>query len=264
MPRGARHRMGDQVAAKKRSTSRQGNGRGWRRREPRRGSSLLRWVRRIIVVLILIALVPAALALVYRIHAIHPVSTLMLRDIVLLRPMQREWVDLEKVSPALVRSVVMSEDGQFCSHDGVDWGALNSVIDDALDGERVRGASTITMQSVKNLFLWNSRSFIRKALEIPYALWTDAVLPKRRIMEIYLNIAEWDDDIYGIGAASKHYFGKPASDLTRREAALLAVTLPNPSDRNPGKPGSGLRKLANVIEKRASNAGSHVDCLLPE
>jgi membrane peptidoglycan carboxypeptidase len=106
-----------------------------------------------------------------------------------------------------VNSIIMSEDGQFCSHWGVDWGALNAVLD--REGGPSRGASTIAMQTVKNLFLWSSRSYIRKGLEIPLAYYADFILSKRRIMEIYLNIAEWGPGIFGAEAAAQHYFNKP-------------------------------------------------------
>ena len=104
--------------------------------------------------------------------------------------MSRQWIDFNAISPSLPRSVVGSEDAKFCSHHGIDWGALQDVIDDAEDGEVARGGSTITQQVAKNLFLWPGRSVVRKALELPLALWIDLVLPKQRILEIYLNIAE--------------------------------------------------------------------------
>src|SRR5258708_38448861 len=141
-------------------------------------------------------------------------------------PVARQWVDLNAMSPALPRSVVASEDAKFCSHHGVDWDALRDVIDDAEDGEVARGGSTITQQVAKNLFLWQGRSFVRKALEFPLALWIDLVLPKRRIMEIYLNIAEWGPNgEFGAEAAPRRAFGKSARNLSPREAALLAAAL---------------------------------------
>lgn len=221
-----------------------------------------RWLRRVVVVLVILIALPPLLTLLYRVEFIHPVSTLMLRDLATLKGYERDWIALDAVAPDLIKSVVMSEDGQFCSHNGVDWGALNEVIGDALDGEQTRGASTITMQTAKNLFLWPSRSFIRKGLEIPLAIWIDLVLPKHRIMEIYLNIAEWGDGIYGIEAASWIRFGRPASELTARQAALLTVTLPNPYRRDPTNPGEGMQRLAGIIEARAAKYGGHADCLL--
>lgn len=227
----------------------------------RPAGQLSRWAGRLLLLLVALAAIPAGLTFVYAVPAVHPLSTLMLKDLVTLTPYDRRWVPLEAVSPSLVNAVLMSEDGQFCNHRGIDWGEMKGVLDEALSGEPTRGASTITMQSVKNLFLWQGRSVVRKALEAPLALYYDAVLSKRRIMEIYLNIVEWGPGIYGIEAAARHHFRRAASDLTPRQAALLAVALPNPIMRNPAAPGPGLRALASVIGRRASHAGGYNACL---
>lgn len=209
--------------------------------------------------LILLIAAPIALLLLYKIPFVHPVSTLMVKDLVLLKGYERQWVPLEDMAPVLVQSVMMSEDGQFCSHYGVDWKQLKLVL--GADGEPSRGASTIPMQTVKNLFLWNGRSYLRKALELPLAQAASLILSKRRLMEIYLNIAEWGDGIYGIEAASQHYFKRPASKLTARQASYLAVTLPNPILRNASKPTRGMVRIARIIEKRAKNSGAYVICV---
>ncbi|MBZ9670016.1 biosynthetic peptidoglycan transglycosylase [Mesorhizobium sp. ES1-3] len=224
--------------------------------------SLRRWVRRGIVVAAVLALIPVALTFLYLPSFVHPVSTLMLKDLATFSGYDRRWVSIDDVAPVLAHSVIMSEDGQFCFHRGVDLGELRSVVDDALAGEATRGASTITMQTVKNLFLWSRPlGSVRKIVELPLAVYFDAVMSKRRIMEIYLNIAEWGPGIYGIEAAAQHHFGISAKQLSRRQAALLAVTLPNPIARNPAKPGPGLRRLANLIERRAGRSGAYVGCL---
>lgn len=233
-------------------------GKGGRKR-PR--GTLRRWLRRILLVLVAVAAVPLLLTLAYRSPVLHPVSTLMLADLIMLKGYDRRWVPLDQISPAVIHSVAMSEDGQFCSHAGVDWGALNTVISDALSGEKPRGASTIPMQTVKNLFLWPGRSFVRKALEVPLAVYFDWAVPKARIMEIYLNIAEWGPGIYGVEAAAQYHFGRSAKDLSARQAALLAVTLPNPLGRQPARPSAGLSRLASIIEARARKAGGYVNCL---
>jgi monofunctional glycosyltransferase len=220
-----------------------------------------RWLRRLAIVLAVIVLLPFALTLLYAVPGVRPVSLLMAGDVVTLRGYDRQWMPLEDMGKALPHSVMMSEDGQFCFHRGVDWGELNAVINDALAGEPARGASTIPMQTVKNLFLWHGRSYIRKALEVPLAIYFDLVLPKRRIMEIYLNIAEWGPNIYGAEAAAQHYFGRPAKDLSARQAALLAATLPSPATRNPARPGPGMERIASVVQRRASRAGGYVGCL---
>ncbi|WP_425336147.1 monofunctional biosynthetic peptidoglycan transglycosylase [Sinorhizobium numidicum] len=217
--------------------------------------------RRFLLVALSIFLLPYLLIFLYLLDFIHPVSTLMLRDLALLRGYERQWVEFEDIAPVLVQSVMMSEDGQFCVHGGVDWGQMRGVVEDALEGEQTRGASTIPMQTVKNLFLWNGRSFVRKALELPLAIVADSVWSKRRMMELYLNVAEWGDGIYGVETAARHHFGVSAAKLSRRQAALLAVSLPNPIDRNAGKPGRGLRRLASVIERRASRSGGYITCL---
>ncbi|WP_244437402.1 monofunctional biosynthetic peptidoglycan transglycosylase [Aliihoeflea sp. 2WW] len=207
------------------------------------------------------AVLPLVLTLLYRLPAVPAPSTLMIRDAVTLQGYDRRWVPIDQMGTAIVHSVMMSEDGQFCAHRGVDWPALNAVIEDAMSGERTRGASTITMQTAKNLYLWHGRSMIRKGIEVPLSLYLDAVLPKRRIMEIYLNIAEWGPNIYGVEAAAQHHFGRSARELSSRQAALLAVALPNPLNRDPANPGQGLSRLAGTIEARANQAGAYVGCL---
>ena len=218
-------------------------------------------LRRLALVLIALLALPVALTIVYLPPQVHPISTLMLKDLVLLRGFTREWTPLERIGPRVVNSVLMSEDGQFCSHHGVDLGEFRAVFEDFLAGEATRGGSTITMQTVKNLYLWHGRSYIRKALELPYAIYLDFVMPKRRIMEIYLNIAEWAPGVYGAEAAARHHFGKSTRELSARQAALLAVTLPNPHVRRPGKPSNALNRLAATIERRANHAGGYNACV---
>ena len=190
-----------------------------------------------------------------------PVSTLMFARYVTGRPVEREWVPLSRISPALKAGVVMSEDGQFCRHHGVDWKSLGEVLDDADEDGPSRGASTITMQLVKNLFLWPGRSAIRKGLEIPMALGLDALWPKSRILEVYLNIAEWGDGVFGAQAAAKRDFGKTAADLSLREASLLAVTLPNPYRRDPRRPSRALARLAGSVSERVRQSEPWLDCI---
>jgi len=212
-------------------------------------------------ILIGIAVLPLFLILLYSVPFVRPVSTLMVKDYVLFQDVDRQWVSIEDVAPVLVNSVMMAEDGQFCSHGGVDWHQLSLVLDNSGEGGPSRGASTITMQTVKNLFLWQGRSYIRKGLEFPLALVADGVLSKQRIMEIYLNIAEWGPGIYGIEAAAQHYFKRPASRLNAQQAALLAVTLPNPALRNPAKPTRNMQRISRIVAGRAARAGPYVTCV---
>jgi monofunctional biosynthetic peptidoglycan transglycosylase len=210
----------------------------------------LRIARNLLLILLAVLLLPYLLAPLYR--AGHPVSTLMAWRWLTGAPVSRQWIDLGAISPSLPRSVVASEDAKFCSHHGIDWDALRDVIDDAEDGEATRGGSTITQQVAKNLFLWPGRSMVRKALELPLALWIDRVLPKQRILEIYLNIAELGPSgQFGAEAGAIYAFGRPASGLSPREAALLAAILPNPVKRSARNPGPGVRRLAGTYMVRA-------------
>lgn len=211
--------------------------------------------------LIAVILVPFPLVLVPLYTVVPPVSTLMIKDLVTLKGYKRDWVPLEDISTVAVHSIMVSEDARHCVHGGVDWVEMRKAWSSIQKGGRGRGASTMTMQVAKNLFLWNSRSYVRKALELPLALYIDLIWSKRRTMEVYLNIAEWGDSIYGIEAASQHHFNKPAKKLNRTQSALLAVSLPNPIKRSAGMPSRGLRRLANKIISRARAAGPYVGCL---
>jgi monofunctional biosynthetic peptidoglycan transglycosylase len=212
----------------------------------------LRIARNLLLAVLALLLLPYLLAPFYR--AGHPVSALMAWRWATGAPVSRQWIDFDAMSPSLPRSVVASEDAKFCIHHGVDWNALREVIDDAEDGEAARGGSSITQQVVKNLFLWPGRSVVRKALELPLALWTDWVLPKQRILEIYLNVAELGPSgQFGAQAGALYAFGHPASSLSPREAALLAAILPNPVKRSARNPGPGVRRLAGTYMARAQS-----------
>lgn len=231
------------------------------RGKPAAGWKLGRTFRAVLIALVVLAMLPVALCVIYWPPFVHPVSTLMLRDAVRVQGYDRRWVPLEEIAPVLVNSVIMSEDGQFCFHHGIDLREMRGVVKDALAGESTRGASTIPMQTVKNLFLWQGRSFLRKVLEAPYAVYADLILPKRRIMEIYLNIVEWAPNVYGVDAAARFHFGRPARNLSARQAALLAVTLPNPRERDPAKPTRDMRALADRVQRLAARSGAYVGCV---
>lgn len=235
----------------------------FRRRRRRRRDPFFRlagWLFvRLAIVLFLLALAPFLLILVYS-QINPPVTMVMLAERFSGTPVTSEWRDLPDISERLRLSVISSEDARFCDHDGVEWDTLNEMVDGYLEGERVRGASTIPMQTVKNLFLWNERSTIRKAAEIPLALFANMVWSKERMLEIYLNIAEWDTGIFGAPGAAQHYFGKDIRALQWREASLLAVTLPDPKARNPARPSAGLSRLASRLERRTRNSGDWLDC----
>jgi monofunctional biosynthetic peptidoglycan transglycosylase len=175
-------------------------------------------------------------------------------------PVTAHWKPLDQIAPQLARAVIVSEDWRFCQHNGIDVREIEAAIERARDGVP-RGASTISMQVAKNLFLWPAKSYLRKALELPITLMLELTWTKRRILEVYLNIAEWGPGIFGAEAAARHHFRKPAARLVEREAALLAVSLPNPLERNAGRPGPGTSRLASIVQGRMRNAGDAVACL---
>jgi monofunctional biosynthetic peptidoglycan transglycosylase len=218
----------------------------------------LRLIRILLLVVLVALLVPYVVTPFYRTG--HPVSTLMAWRSVTGAPMSRQWIDLAAISPYLPRSVVASEDAHFCKHHGIDLGALREAMRNAEEGDALRGASTITQQLAKNLFLWQAPGRlrvvldpIRKLFEFPLAIWIDLVLPKQRILEIYLNIAEMGPSgQFGAEAGSAYAFGHSAATLSPREAATLASVLPNPVKRSARNPGPGVRRLAGVYTARAN------------
>src|SRR3954469_25534277 len=222
-------------------------------------STGVRVFRVILGAMLIVLLLPYLIAPFYRV--IDPVSTLMLWRRITGARVERVWMPLGAIAPTLPRTVMASEDARFCMHHGVDLGELRAAIEDADDLSDMRGGSTIAQQTAKNLFLWQGRSYVRKALEFPLALWLDVLLGKRRLMEIYLNVAEWGPNgEFGAEAAARHAFGKPARDLSSREAALLAAILPNPRSRSAARPGPGVRRLAGIYEARAARSAA-AECL---
>jgi len=220
--------------------------------------NLWRVARMLAIALAVVLLLPYLIVPFYRV--VDPVSTLMLWRRATGAPVVRTVVPLEQIAPVLPAAVIASEDGRFCTHRGVDLREILDAIEDAEDLSEARGGSTITQQTAKNLFLWNGRSFVRKALELPLALWINLVLPKQRVLEIYLNVVEWGPNgQFGAEAAARFAFGKPARDLTAREAAILAAILPNPHRRSARVPGPGVRRLADLYEARGQ--GADVSCL---
>ena len=219
---------------------------------------LWRLVRLVAMGLALVMLLPYLLVPLYRV--VDPISTLMLWRWATGARVARAAVTLDRIAPVLPATVIASEDAHFCTHHGVDWGVIREAIEEADDISDARGGSTITQQLAKNLFLWGGRSYLRKVLELPLALWIDLVLPKRRILEIYLNVAEWGPSgQFGVEAGSRYAFGRLARDASAREAALLAAVLPNPHRRSARLPGPAVRRLAAVLEGRARSAD--VSCL---
>ena len=209
-----------------------------------------RLVRNLIILALAVLLIPYAIAPLYRF--VDPVSTPMLWRWATGKRVVRIVVPLNRVAPALRLAVIVAEDGSFCRNRGIDLGAIREAMQQSDELGEARGASTITQQTAKNLFLWEGRSFIRKALEFPLALWLNLVLPKRRVLEIYLNIAEWGPNgEFGAEAGARWAFGKSARDLTPPEAAELAAILPNPVRRSARIPSVLVRRLAALYEQRS-------------
>lgn len=155
----------------------------------------------------------------------------------------RDWVDADNIAPVMMRAAVAAEDANFCQHWGFDMAAIRSALQDG--GQR--GASTISQQVVKNAYLWQGRTWSRKALEALTTPIVELIWSKRRILEVYLNIAEFDTGVFGVEAAAKRYFGVSAKDLTPTQAARLAAVLPNPKHRNAARPGNYLKRRALSI-----------------
>lgn len=223
------------------------------RRPARRGWRLLG------VPTLAVLLAPFLLSVIYTV--VPPLSMPMLGRALTLKGYERRWTPLDRIAPSLPIAVLSSEDARFCLHWGVDFDALALVLRQGGDNGPSRGASTIPMQVVKNLYLWYLPTMLRKPLEIPLALWTDLVWSKRRMIEVYLNIAEWGEGIYGVEAAARADFRRSAAELSPRQAALLAVALPNPILRDPTDPTRRLRSLAGLIAGRARQAGDTLACI---
>lgn len=213
------------------------------------------WLRRISIGILALWL---GLILVYRLIN-PPFSTLMLGEALLGQEINQSWVPLDKISPNLITAVVLSEDDQFCEHWGVDWAAMKDAI-----RHGGRGASTISMQTVKNVLLWPGRSYVRKLIELPLSYVADLVWGKQRMLEIYLNVAEWGPGIFGAEAAAQHHFKQSASALSRSQASLLAASLPNPFKRVAGNPGPKVRAHAAKLQRLAVGAEDYVFCVLPD
>ena len=168
---------------------------------------------------------------------------------------KNQWVEIEKISPNMVQAVIAAEDNLFLSHWGFDFKSINEARSHNRAGKNVRGASTITMQVAKNVFLWHGRTITRKLFEAGFTILIETFWSKQRIIEVYLNIIELGPAIYGVESASKQFFKKPVSELTRNESALLATVLPNPLYRNPAKPSSYMLQYQQTILNKIKSIG---------
>ena len=201
---------------------------------------------------LLVVLLPVALLLLFRF--VPPPSTpLMIGTLISEGPIDQRWVPLEAISPNLVRAVLASEDGKFCSHYGFDFEAIDKAIERNATSNRLRGASTISQQTAKNLFLGPDRTWLRKGVEAYFTVLLEALWPKRRIMETYLNIAEWGPRRFGAEAAARADFHKSAAQLSPLEAARLATILPSPLNYSADDPGPFVTRQSQIIEARMSD-----------
>ncbi|MBR0668538.1 monofunctional biosynthetic peptidoglycan transglycosylase [Roseomonas hellenica] len=210
--------------------------------------------------LALLLLLPLVAILVFRFLP-PPMTPLMLIRVIEGHGWQRDWVPHQAIAPALAAAVVASEDNLFCEQVlGFDFDALSDQVDAWSDGGRPRGASTITMQTAKNLFLWPGRDPVRKVLEAWLTPQIALLWPRRRVLETYLNIVEFGPGIYGAEAAARHFFRKPAAALSSREAALLAAVLPNPLAWSAAEPSAYIRRRAATIERRMAQIRPLLAC----
>ena len=216
-------------------------------------------LRKLAVAAAVLMLAPIALIALYR-FVPPPGTPLMLIRLAQGQGLERDWVPLERIAPSLASAVIAAEDNLFCRHSGFDWGAIRLALDDWEEGGRLRGASTITMQTAKNLFLWPWQDWLRKGAEAYLAAWLELLWPKRRILEVYLNVAEWGPGVYGAEAASRAQFGRSAARLTESQSALLAAVLPSPLRWSANRPSRQVRRRADMISVRVEQLGPLLDC----
>lgn len=209
-------------------------------------------IKKIAYIFAAVLLLPYFLVLIYSV--IPPISMPIVGEALQLSNVHWRWRSYDKISPNLSRAVIAAEDSRFCLHNGVDWNSVEKVVETAQKkGKLTRGASTIAMQTAKNLFLWVYPTFMRKPLEVPLAMWIDLIWSKKRVLEVYLNIAEMGEHIYGAEAAAQNHFKKPAKKLSARESSFIAASLPNPIKRNAAKPSGYVREYAGTIRARMPN-----------
>jgi monofunctional biosynthetic peptidoglycan transglycosylase len=207
----------------------------------------MRWLRRVLsVLLLLLVLAPALLLLAFRVLPV-PGTPQMLTWWVTGADVHYRWVEMKRISPLLARAVVASEDEKFCAHYGFDWGSIDNAVRDYEEGARLRGASTISQQTARSLFLVPLRSWIRKGLEAWLTVLEETLLPKKRILTLYLNVIDWGHGNFGAEAAAQTYFHRSAFALTPRQAARLAVILPDPDGWRAVRPGPYVTARSAVI-----------------
>lgn len=204
----------------------------------------IRWGLRILAIAIIVML----LWIVLYVFVNPPTTAYIIKEGMRVGEIRREWRDYDEISPHMARAIVAAEDANFCNH----WGFDMDAIRDALEDGSGRGASTISQQVVKNTFLWHGRSWFRKALEASITPVMEMIWSKNRIVEVYMNVAEFDEGVFGVAAAAPWYFGVDARDLTENQASLLAAILPNPKKRSAKSPSNFVQKRARSIRSGAA------------
>jgi monofunctional glycosyltransferase len=195
-------------------------------------------------------LIAASLLWVFAYRWINPpVTWLMLRNAMEGAPIEKQWASLDEMTPNLPYAAIAAEDGRFCAHNGFDFDAIQKARKANVKGKKLRGGSTISQQTAKNVFLWPDRSWLRKGLEAYFTVLIETFWPKRRIMEVYLNVAEWGPGVYGAQAASQYYFDKDADSLSRAQAARLVSILPSPKKWSPTKQGKRLARKSRSVRR---------------
>ncbi len=217
-------------------------------------AGLRKWLRRGVLAFVVLF----AISLIWPRFLPTPYGPYMLAERLRLGGISHDWVAMEKIAPDMARSVVAAEDANFCRHWGFDMSAIRA----ALANGATRGGSTISQQTVKNVYLWQGRSWPRKVIEAAITPLAEVLWPKRRMLEIYLNIAEFDEGVFGVEAAAQHYYNVRAKDLSAVQSARLAVLLPNPKERDPRNLSKNLRaRAAQVLDGAATiQADGRSDC----
>jgi monofunctional biosynthetic peptidoglycan transglycosylase len=209
---------------------------------------LIKFIWKTIVYFVVITVIWVCLYLI-----VNPIITpFQVYNFIIGNGLNKEWVSIENISPNILSAVIAAEDANFFEHRGIDWNAVEDAkkYNSKNKKGKIRGASTISMQTAKNTFLWHGRNFIRKGLELYFTILIEAVWGKKRILEVYLNIIELGEGLYGVEAASQEYFKKSSKNLTSREAALIAAVLPNPIRWSPAKPTAYINSRASTIQAR--------------
>ena len=231
-----------------------------RRRQRSLLGRLLGWIVKLILAFVIISIL---WVLAYR-FVNPPITITMIGDLVAGRGATRDWMPLSALDRDAVRAAIAAEDGKFCSHHGFDFEAMEDAMKRNASGGRIRGGSTISQQTAKNVFLWPERSWVRKGAEAWFTLLIETIWGKRRIMEVYLNTIELGPGIYGVEAASQHYFRKPASALGVAAAGRIAAIIPSPLKWKAARPGPYVRRRTGSIEARTGTVarGGLDDCVV--